>query len=178
MILEDDEGLFFLGSWQESDEASPVLQADNFTIAYNLTDQFPHPYAPENTKAYIQMVQNEGPRTIFATFAGGQAASGIDIQPRSDIIYKNAEVGYFLSEKYRGRGITSKVIQLIVDNMFQTFDFNKIIARLSDSNKASQRVLEKTDLCRKPGLKKLFLNRERMKMNMPMPFGKIIIHIK
>lgn len=143
MILNDDDGLFFLRPWQESDAESLAQHADNINIARNLTDQFPHPYTLENARSYIQQVQNEDPPRIFAIVSKGQAIGGIGIHPQSDIMCKNAELGYWLGEKYWGRGITRKAIQLIVDYTFQMFDFDRIFARPFGSNTASQKVLEK-----------------------------------
>lgn len=142
MILHDKDGAFVLRPWQESDAESLAKHADNIKIARNLTDQFPNPYTVENARAYIQRVQNENPPRIFAIVVDGEAAGGIGIHPQSDIMCKNAELGYWLAEKYWGRGITRKGIQLIVEYSFRTFDFDRIFARPFGSNIASQKVLE------------------------------------
>ena len=39
---------FTLRPWTPDDLDSLVKFANNFKIAKNLTDQFPHPYTPEN----------------------------------------------------------------------------------------------------------------------------------
>jgi [ribosomal protein S5]-alanine N-acetyltransferase len=134
---------FNLREWQLSDADELVKHAGNFNVAKNMTDQFPHPYRLENAHAFIAIAQSAVPTRLFAIEVNGGAAGGIGLHPQSDIQRKNAELGYWLSEDYWGRGIMTKAVQQMVSYGFKTFDITRIYARPFGSNFGSQRVLEK-----------------------------------
>lgn len=134
---------FQLRAWTPADLDSLVAYANNFNIAKNLTNQFPHPYTPENGRAFIEMARNSTPTRIFAIEIGGQASGGIGLHPQSDIQCRNAELGYWLAEPFWGNGVITRAIGQVVAYGFQHFDIDRIFARPFGPNLASQRVLEK-----------------------------------
>lgn len=134
---------FSLRPWDISDLGSLVKFANNFKIAKNMTDRFPHPYSAADGKAFIALATQDSPVHIFAIDIMGQAAGGIGLHPQADIHRKNAELGYWLAEPFWGKGITCRAVKQIVDYGFRTFDIDRIFARPFGTNKASQRVLEK-----------------------------------
>ena len=135
---------FVLRPWTIDDLDSLVKYANNFKIAKNMTDQFPHPYTIDDGKAFIEYAAKDDPIHIFAIDVGGQAVGGIGIHPQSDIHRKNAELGYWLAEPFWGQGIITRAIPQIVDFGFKTYDINRIFARPFGTNAASKRVLEKS----------------------------------
>ncbi|MGZ3920586.1 MAG: GNAT family N-acetyltransferase, partial [Bacteroidia bacterium] len=104
---------------------------------------FPYPYTLENGKTFIEMAGRDNPVHIFAIDINGKAVGGIGIHPQSDVMKKNAELGYWLGEEYWGKGIITKAIKEATDFAFKTYDINRIYARPFGTNVASQRVLEK-----------------------------------
>lgn len=134
---------FILRPWHISDLDSLVENANNPNIAKFMTNGFPHPYTPENGKAFIAMATKDEPIHIFAIDVNGKAVGGVGIHPQSDILCKNAELGYWLGENYWGKGIVTKAIKQITDFAFKTYDINRIYARPFGNNLASQHVLEK-----------------------------------
>jgi RimJ/RimL family protein N-acetyltransferase len=150
-----------LRTWCETDLDSLVKHANNYNVAKFLTNQFPHPYTRDDGKKYLSSISNDNPTRIFAIDVEGEAVGGIGIFPQSDIHEKNAEIGYWLSEAYWGKGIMANAIREIAEYGFDTFDITRIFARPFSSNLASQRVLEKTEFIREATLKKvLFKNGE------------------
>jgi Acetyltransferases, including N-acetylases of ribosomal proteins len=135
---------FSLRPWTISDLDSLVKYANNINIAKFMTDQFPHPYTYENGKAFIQFATSSTASKIFAIDINGEAVGGIGIHPQTDIQRKNAELGYWLAEPFWGQGIMTRAIPQMVDFTFHNFDINRIFARPFGTNKASQKVLEKT----------------------------------
>lgn len=117
--------------------------ANDPKIAANLTNQFPHPYTLENAKNFIEMQNNFVPTRVFGIFYNTQLAGAIGVHPQSDIFCKNAELGYWIAQKYWGLGIATSAIKLIVEYGFKEFDINRIFARQFGYNIASQKVLEK-----------------------------------
>jgi RimJ/RimL family protein N-acetyltransferase len=136
---------FKLRSWTPLDLDSLVKYANNWNIAKNLTDKFPHPYSKNNGKAFIEFAMKDNPVQIFAIDVNGEAVGGIGIHPQDDIQRKNAELGYWLAEPFWGKGIISKAISEMVDYTFSTFDIDRIFARPYGTNIPSQKVLEKNE---------------------------------
>ncbi|MDR2037895.1 MAG: GNAT family N-acetyltransferase [Bacteroidales bacterium] len=134
---------FKLRKWQETDLDSLVKHADNVHVARFLSDQFPNPYTHESGREFLSVAISDDPVRIFAIEADREAVGSIGIFPQTDIHRKNAEIGYWLSETYWGRGIMSEAICRIVDYGFKTFDITRIFARPFGSNRKSQHILEK-----------------------------------
>lgn len=134
---------FILRPWIISDLESLVEHANNYHIAKFMTDDFPFPYTLEDGMHYINIIANVGNNTDFAIEINQQAVGGIGIQPQSGIMKKNAELGYWLGERYWGQGLITKVIPEVVDIAFEKYDITRIYARPFDTNIASQKVLEK-----------------------------------
>ena len=134
---------FTLRPWQLSDAESLAKHANNAKIAQFLTNGFPHPYTFENAISFIQIASSLHPNQIFAIVVEEQAVGSIGLHLQSDIMCKNIELGYFLSEDYWGRGIITEAIKKIVIYGFTNFDIVRIYARPFGNNIASQRVLEK-----------------------------------
>lgn len=136
---------FILRPWEEDDLDSLVHHANNPEIAKNLTNQFPHPYTHEKGKAFIEYARQNNPANIMAIVINGKAVGGIGIHPQTDIMCRNAELGYWLSQDYWGHGIVTAAVKQMVDYGFENWkDISRIYARPFGTNIASQKVLEKS----------------------------------
>ena len=147
---------FTLRPWTPADVDSLVKYANNAAIARFMTDQFPHPYTRDDGSAFIQFATSNTPSKIFAIDVNGEAVGGIGIHPQTDIMRKNAELGYWLAEPFWGKGIITKAIGEMVDYAFRHLDIQRIFARPFGSNLASQRVLEKAGFTLEARLEKTF----------------------
>lgn len=136
---------FLLRPWTTADLDDLVKHANNWNVAKNLTDKFPHPYTQNDGIAFLEYATLGNPISIFAIEVAGEAAGGIGIHPQNDIFKKNAELGYWLAEPYWGQGIISKAIKQMVDFAFTTFDIDRVYAKPFGTNIASQKVLEKNN---------------------------------
>lgn len=134
---------FTLRPWNSNDLESLVKYANNFNIAKNMTDGFPHPYTKENGKAFIEFATRDNPIHIFAIDVNSEAVGGIGIHPQQDIYKKNVELGYWLAEPFWGKGIVSKAVLQMLDFAFKTYDIERVFARPYGTNTGSQKVLEK-----------------------------------
>lgn len=136
---------FSLRPWNSSDLPSLVKYANNWNVAKNLTNRFPHPYTEQDGEAFIAMATSDDPIHIFAIDINGEAAGGIGLHPQPDIFIRNAELGYWLGEPFWGQKIISNAIKQVVDFGFSTYDIDRIFARPFGTNTASQKVLEKNN---------------------------------
>lgn len=136
---------FSLRPWNSSDLPSLVKYANNWNVAKNLTNRFPHPYTEQDGESFIAMATSDDPIHIFAIDINGEAAGGIGLHPQPDIFIRNAELGYWLGEPFWGQKIMSNAIRQVVDFGFSTYDIDRIFARPFGTNIVSQRVLEKNN---------------------------------
>jgi [ribosomal protein S5]-alanine N-acetyltransferase len=134
---------FKLRPWSINDLGSLVLYANNFNIAKQLRDVFPHPYTRADGEAFIAFATKDDPILIFAIEVNGEAIGGIGIHPLDDIHRKNAELGYWLAEPFWKNGIITNAIKEMVTHAFKTFDIDRIFAIPFATNIGSQKVLEK-----------------------------------
>lgn len=121
-----------------------VCFANNFRIARNMMNRFPHPYSKDDGRAFISQAMSASPVNVFAIEVEGAASGGIGLHLQPDIYCRNAELGYWLAEPFWGRGIVARAIAEMVEYGFQTWEINRIFARPFGTNTASQRVLEKS----------------------------------
>ena len=152
-----------LRSLQIEDAELFALHANNNAIANNMTNQFPFPYTKAHALEFIRRVNGLKPAQVFAIDLDGEAIGAIGLHPQTDIFLKNAELGYWLAEKYWGKGFVSIAIKKIVEYGFSNFEIDRIFARPFGSNKASQRVLEKTGFILEARLEKIIFKNRRLK---------------
>jgi RimJ/RimL family protein N-acetyltransferase len=130
-------------SWCFADAAALQRYANNRNIWLNLRDSFPHPYTLADSNAFLSQVTQEEPETSFAIATSSEAIGGIGLRLGADVHRKTAELGYWLAEKFWGRGIMSQAVAEFVPQAFEMFDLQRIYAKPFDTNRASMRILEK-----------------------------------
>jgi len=130
-------------SFKVEDRNRLAVLCNNKNIWNNLRDFIPHPYTEEDAMEFIQFSQNEIPQKTFAIEHNGELVGCIGLVAQSDIYKYNAEMGYWVAEPYWGMGIASKAVELITAYAFHDLSLMRIYAGVFDSNKASQRVMEK-----------------------------------
>lgn len=130
--------------WKISDKPNLVKYANNWKVARNLIDRFPHPYHEEDAESYIEFANVDEPVHLFAIDMDGEAIGAIGITLQTDIYRKNVELGYWLAEPFWRQGIVSRAVIQVVKFAFENYDITRIYARVFGSNLASQRVLEKS----------------------------------
>src|SRR6185436_1972750 len=116
---------------------------NNFNIAKNMTDGFPHPYTEADGKKFIEFALKDDPIHIFTIEINKEASGGIGIHLQSDVFRKNAELGYWLAEPFWGKGIITNAVKQVTEFAFKTYDITRVFARPFGSNLGSQKVLQK-----------------------------------
>lgn len=128
--------------WKLSDAPSLALHANDIEIAQYMINAFPHPYTLQDAETYITRQLDASPTHVFAITEHGEAVGGIGLFPQTDIMCKNAELGYWLGKAHWRKGLTSKAVKQLLPYAFAHFDINRIYARAFGNNIASQRLLE------------------------------------
>ena len=136
-------GVCEVRSWRPADAASIVEHANNRKVWLNLRDRFPHPYTARDARAFLKSVLAARPETNFAIDVDGAAVGGIAYHVQSDVERVGAELGYWLGEKYWGRGIATAAVRAVTEHALTTPGVWRVFALPFAENRASARVLEK-----------------------------------
>jgi len=133
---------YILRSWQASDLEDLCCRANDDRIARYLTDAFPHPYTTLDGLHFLTMAMSS-PERFRAIVTDAGVVGAIGLHPQSDIFSFNAELGYWLSPEFHGRGIMTQAVAEMVVHGFVVLPVKRIFARPFSNNPASVRVLEK-----------------------------------
>jgi [ribosomal protein S5]-alanine N-acetyltransferase len=145
-----------------SDAASLVRHANNAAVARQLRDRFPHPYRPEDARAFLRMATAVDPPNNFAIVGGPEArglvdgdaaCGGLGFVAKSDVERFSAEVGYWLGQECWGRGMATEALRLFTAYAFDRLGLLRLFALPFADNAASIRVLEKAGFQREGTLR-------------------------
>jgi RimJ/RimL family protein N-acetyltransferase len=139
--------------WQKSDGDSLVQHANNFNVARQLRDRFPHPYTSADAKVFLKHATKAEDPSNLAIEVDGAAAGGVGYVPGHDVERYSAEIGYWLGEAFWGRGITSEAVALVTAHAFDELNYLRLFALPFADNAASARVLEKAGYVREAVLR-------------------------
>jgi ribosomal-protein-alanine N-acetyltransferase len=151
-----------LRPWQMTDLFSLINYANDIEVARFMTDAFPHPYTEESAVEFIENCNNRKPVQIFAISLMGEAIGSIGVFPCTDIMRRNAEMGYWLGSRFKGRGIMPVAVKKMLTYAFENFNIDRIFARPFGNNLASQRVLEKSGFSLEARFEKTIIKNEEL----------------
>ncbi|WP_245826350.1 GNAT family N-acetyltransferase [Spirosoma rigui] len=143
-----------LRPWREGDEESLSHHASNRHIWNNVRDFFPYPYTPRDAHSWVRSNKSYQQPNNLAIEIDGQAVGNVGFTVKDDIYRFNAEIGYWLSEDYWGRGIMTEALQVMTDYIFKNFQVNRLFACVLEGNIGSMRVLEAAGYQREAILRK------------------------
>jgi len=104
---------------------------------------FIHPYTKENARCFISQAREKTEISDFCIVVHGEAIGNIGFVRGTDVERFNAEVGYWISERYWNQGITSEALADAIQYYFEHTEVIRIFATVYEYNLASMRVLEK-----------------------------------
>lgn len=140
---------FVLRKWKLIDATSLAKHGNNTKIAENLRDGFPSPYTIQDAQMWIEMMLENRKDLVYAIEIDGEACGGIGLHAAKDVYRFNAELGYWLSEKYWGKGIITDAVGLMVNYAFTRTNWIRVYAGVFSKNLASMKVLEKNGFQKK-----------------------------
>ena len=93
--------------WKLSDAAALVVAISNKKILDNLRDGLPYPYTEKDGEDYISdmLSANEDETFAFVITADNKVIGSIGVFRQENIHRQTAELGYYISEEYWGKGI-------------------------------------------------------------------------
>ncbi|MDD3172512.1 MAG: GNAT family protein [Herbinix sp.] len=131
--------------WLMEDANDLALALNNKKIHDNLRDGLPFPYTTKDAEAFIRaMLDSEKDETYaFAITFDDQVIGSIGVFRKDNIHSRTAEMGYYISEKYWGKGIGTSAVKQMCHSIFHNTDIIRIFAEPFANNIASCRILEK-----------------------------------
>jgi RimJ/RimL family protein N-acetyltransferase len=144
-MIEIQGSRFRLRPWRWGDEDALVRHADNHKIWRNLRDHFPHPYTFAEAQWWLRRCEERHDGVVnLAIEVDHEAAGGIGYLIGDAETRVTARIGYWLGERYWGRGIATEALKLMTDHAFTRHpELTRIEACVFEWNPASARVLEK-----------------------------------
>ena len=138
-----DCGLCVIRPYRPDDKNAIAREANNRKVFANLRDVFPSPYTEADAEGWVAHATAEDPVRNFAIEVDGEYAGGIGLRLQTDIDRISAELGYWLGERFWGRGIATAAVRGFVPWAFGAFELERIYATPFATNASSARVLEK-----------------------------------
>jgi len=105
----------------------------------NASDQ----YDIEGLHFFLNLVKDNPDHPMFAIEVNGEAVGGVGLHPQKDIYSKNAEIGYWISEDYWGKGIMTKVIKEMLAYGWENLEIDRVVAIIFGTNVGSIKVAER-----------------------------------
>jgi len=132
--------------WKLEDAPHLAEALNNIKIHNNLRDGLPFPYTVDDAKTFIKaMLDADKDKTYaFAITVEDKAIGSVGIFRKDNIHSRTAELGYYISESYWGRGLGTNAVKQVCRLVFETTDIIRIFAEPFSYNTASCRVLEKS----------------------------------
>ena len=131
--------------WKPEDAPYLAAAISNKKVLNNLRDGLPYPYTENDAADYINAMLAADPDSTYAYAIDidGTAVGSIGAFRQSNIHFRTAELGYYLSENYWGKGVMTEAVRQLCRKIFDETDILRIYAEPFAYNSGSRRVLEK-----------------------------------
>ena len=107
-------------------------------------DKTPNPYTEKDALEFISKEVGKQPLERFLIYWNNEVAGEIGITLKDDIFRLNAEIGYFISKEFWGKGLATEALKKMTAYTFENFEVVRIFAGVIDYNVGSMKVLEKS----------------------------------
>lgn len=133
-----------LEKWKVENYIDFYEAASDDELHNNMNEDFPKTL--DECKQIVTLFANSTDTTecVRAIKADGKIIGCIAAFFKTEINFKTAELTYWISKKYRGHGIMTKVITEYTEMLFSDFKINKVFAKPFVQNVASKKVLLKS----------------------------------
>ena len=143
-------------------DAAAVQRLAGDPLISDTTLNIPHPYADGIAEAWIPTHETEwreGRSVTFAIEGDGELRGAIRLTLTP--AHRRAEVGYWISRAWWGRGIATEAVRAMIAFAFGRLDLNRVQATHFVRNPASGRVMEKCGMIREGTHREKFMKSGR-----------------
>ncbi|WP_199608923.1 GNAT family N-acetyltransferase [Flocculibacter collagenilyticus] len=131
-----------LRNLENTDQELLVQYLNNARVTRYLSSRIPQPYTQEDARWFVNVGSKEN--SIVKAIIVDDVFCGVIGAYTQQLEYAHsAELGFWLAEKYWGRGIATKAIIHFTDFIFSSTKITRLYNPVSAPNKASLRAMEK-----------------------------------
>jgi len=144
------------------DAASTALNANSPVVAKYMSNQFPHPYTLQSAETWIAMNTPLPIQTNFGICEASDPSNvigGIGLTIGVDVSSHTAEVGFWVGEKYWGKGYATEVLEAFTQWSFESWEgkdgqrLRRLWGKVFSGNNGSMRCFEKCGYAKEGVLK-------------------------
>lgn len=120
----------------------------------------PGPGAPADVRAGIRALirhARTGASLPFAIEVDGDFAGQLNVSSITHGSLSSSSIGYWVAERFAGRGITPKAVALVCDHLFLGLGLHRVEICIRPENRPSLRVVEKLGF-RYEGMRRRFIH--------------------
>jgi ribosomal-protein-alanine N-acetyltransferase len=160
------------------DAPSIAASADSPAIAKYMANTFPNPYTQAQAESWIALnyaIPHPSHFAICEASSPDIVIGGIGLKPGSDVKFHTAEMGFWVGEKYWGKGYTTEALEAFTNWSFNEWEgkdgqrLRRIWGGVFTGNSASMRCFEKCGYNRE-GVMKEHIEKDGVVMDMHL-FG-------
>lgn len=133
-------------NWKIEDAYNLAEVLNNKKVLDNLRDGLPYPYTVNDARDFITAMLDADKKMTypFAITVDNKVVGSIGAFRKENIHSRTAEMGYYVSEHYWGKGIGTSAVKQACRYIFENTDIIRIFAEPFAYNIASCRILEKS----------------------------------
>jgi ribosomal-protein-alanine N-acetyltransferase len=119
-----------------------VRSAADPAISKYMFDSFPNPFKDLDAFGYISLSMYGDPPAVMGIYYGGRCVGCVMVTIDTDMLRKNAEIGFWLNKNDWGKGIMKSALVEMIQHVFHNFpDIVRIYGNCIDENRASIEVM-------------------------------------
>jgi ribosomal-protein-alanine N-acetyltransferase len=155
-------GRLIVRSYHPQDAPSLSLAANNLAIAKYMPLTFPSPYTLNNAEAWIALNLDRPYQTDFGIYGASCPdilIGCIGLKLGADVYIHTAELGFWVDEKYWGKGYSSEILEAFTKWAFEVFEgkdgrrLRRLWGGVFSGNVGSMRCFEKCGYVREGVMK-------------------------
>ena len=125
------------------EDANEITNALQDKTIYNFIHSIPYPYTIDNAKEYIEFSNSQEKEHKLSNFT--IVVNGVPCGMTGLMLDdpRHGELGYWLNNSYRGRGIVSTAVKHMIIHGFEDLNLEQIKLRIFKENISSIRIMEK-----------------------------------
>ena len=149
-------------SLRMSDAPALVKHATHRDVLIDVMGRFSHPDTAHVVESWLRESITLKPQTLFAIEAGGEAVGIVGFYLQNGPHRMSAEIGCWLGEAYRNRGIATEALDAVTQYGFANHELVRMYACVPERNLGSMRALEKCGYSREGVLRRSVLDNDRL----------------
>jgi RimJ/RimL family protein N-acetyltransferase len=143
------DGVVTLRPWGEDGDVEAIVAACNDPAIATFLDRIPSPYTPDDARVYVDLTRQgwkEGTMANFAIVEAGRPVGSIGVRFLDGFDEGSAEVGYWMADEARGRGLCTRALRLVAPWVLRHVE--RLQLRADVDNAPSNRVAQKAGFTR------------------------------